>query len=127
MSAAKTAIAAIVLLCAPLAEARPKLKHVLAVASHVTVTWVMPLGSSALASQRSSVCRSRNDFFYCSGEYASPAATESLRAGLSVTMGALSEYGRRAGFREWYVMAVGDTIFNLVIAAKSSEVHRGKR
>jgi hypothetical protein len=98
------------------AQASPK-RVLRAIASHVTLDFAAG-ASSGLASRASYDCRARNGPAPCTMHYGSLREFAISDAALTGTAIFLSEYGRKAGFKEWFVPALAVTAGNAAFAVK---------
>lgn len=94
-----------------------------AVANHVTLD-IATGASSGFAAGGTFYCRSHNpDVEGCTEHYGSAAGGEIARGVFTGAMIALSEYGRKQGFKEWFVPAVGTLAFNTFWGARQFTTH----
>lgn len=94
-----------------------------AAVNHITLDIEAGL-SSGYASGGTFYCRQHNpDVEHCTAHYGSANITEVARAGFTVGMIALSEYGRKQHFKEWFVPVVGTTAFNVFWGTREFRTH----
>lgn len=79
-------------------------------------------GSSVESDRQTDLCRMRTDVARCQGGYGEITPRQALDGIITFTAGALSEYGRHHGFREWFLFEVGVTTWNGVIAYQQSQI-----
>ena len=117
-------LALFLLLAAPLvAQAGPLKKAVHAIANHVTLDLAAGT-SSGLATAGTFYCRSHNpDVEGCTGHYGSAAGIEIARGIFTGAMIAWSEYGRKQGFREWFIPDVATTAGNTYWGIREIRTH----
>jgi hypothetical protein len=106
-------------LCAPEGQAGPRQvlrKTARVLANHVTLDG-LALTSSGFSAYGTVHCRGRNGPEPCAEHYGAYKQGIAADAGLTIGMIFLSEYGRKQGFKEWFLPAAatlaGNTIFGV--------------
>lgn len=100
-------------LLASSASASPLKKIVHVLTNHVTVDFYAG-AASGFASGGTFYCRTHNpDVEHCSEKYGAAGQFEVARGVWTLSMIALSEYGRKQKFKEWFVPALAVGTFNI--------------
>lgn len=109
--------------CALPAQAGPLKKVAHAIANHVTLD-LAAAASSGFATGGTFYCRSHNpDVERCTERYGSAAGGEIARGILTGSLIALSEWGRREKFKEWFVPDVGAAVGNTYWGIREIRTH----
>jgi hypothetical protein len=111
------------LLCCAASPSLAGPKRVLrAVGKHVTLDFAAGV-SSVLVSRSAYDCRARNGPPPCAMHYGSLREFAISDAALTGTAILLSEWGRKQGFREWFLPAAAVTAGNSIFAVKQWRTH----